>query len=427
MEKHLKIAVSFLIFIFILGLFLSLLFSYISTDAPYYLSVARDISQGGVPYKDIYLSYTPLMMYMNTFLFFIFSENHYNYFLFFQFLIIIVSIAVYYKTISKYFTPSKLTGLWLSLILGVAILSTDGNYINLEVYSILFVFLAFYFFFKESFIITGIFLALSFFCKQYGILNFIPFYFLIFLQRDRIFLKCWHLSLGGIIPLIFFLVYFVGFQEMPLLYLIDQLSGVKYLEYIAKGFPSLRDWFLGGKVFIILILWCFLLVRKNYKKTLNIALIIGILVNLAPTIIQSFQHYFLNTFPYIFLMLAFNWETEKNRIFTPVVFVSTILVAAFWFARVIKYREVYENQLQLAKFTQEFLPKNSSVFIHGNIRYLYFLNNYQNPLKKKIGYSYLSNLPNDFFKTVRVLSTSPLNFKEKEAVIINNQKFYLKL
>lgn len=427
MEKHFKITVFFLTFIFLFGLVLSLAFSFISSDAPYYLSVARDISQGSVPYKDLYLSYTPLTMYINAFLFAMLSENNYNYFLFFQFLIIIMGISVYYKTISKYFKLSTLSALFLSLILGVAILSTDGNYINLEIYSILFLFLAFYFFFKKSFIITGIFLALSFFCKQYGILNFIPIYFLIIQQGEKIFLKSLSISLGGVIPLFFFLVYFIGFQKIPLINLIDQLNGLKYLEYVANEFPSMLNWILGGKVFLILLLSCFIFVRKSYKKPLNIGFLLGILVSLVPSFVQSFQHYFLNTFPYIFLLLAFNWGSEKKTVLIPLVFSNAILISAFWYSRVIKYRDVYENQVQLAQQSQEYLPEDSRVFINGGARFLYFLNNYQNPLKEKIGYSYLSNLPIDFFKNVNVLSSYPLNFDGRKVIVISNQKLYLKL
>ncbi|MBE7639235.1 hypothetical protein GUB10_02720 [Salegentibacter sp. BLCTC] len=170
-----RLLLFFLIFILILGVFLSVHYSYISADAPYYLSVARDISNGDIPYKDIYLSYTPIMMYLNTFIFEFFGGDVYKNFLIFQILIIVLSALVYYFSILKTFKLSSLTASSLALLLIISVLSSDGNYINLEVYSILFVFIAFFLLFQEKFILTGIFLALSFFLQAIWYFKFYSF------------------------------------------------------------------------------------------------------------------------------------------------------------------------------------------------------------------------------------------------------------
>ena len=46
---------------------------WISTDAPVYLSFARDIAEGKSLYDDIYCSYAPLVIYVNSIIFKIFK------------------------------------------------------------------------------------------------------------------------------------------------------------------------------------------------------------------------------------------------------------------------------------------------------------------------------------------------------------------
>ena len=426
MYNHFKITVFITGLVFLTGLILSLVFSYVSSDAPYYLSVARDISQGSVPYKDIYLSYTPLMMYLNALVFLIFEQNHYNYFLFFQFVIIFFSQFVFFKTIRKYFQLSRWPALFLAVILGIAILSSDGNYINLEVYSLLCVLSAFYFYKGNAYILTGFCLGLSFFFKQYGILNFLPFYLLILFSRENVFSKILYLSCGGIIPLILFLGYFMGAQQIPLMSIINQLSGVEYIKYAVSGAPSLISWLIGGKVFVMLLFCVALIHRKDFKKPVNIALLIGVLVNLLPTFVQSFQHYYLNTFPYIFILLVYNWNNNYAKVFKPLI-LSVILIAGLLFFRSVKYRNVYQQQLIMANVVENYITKGNEVFLNGGVRFLYFLNNYQNPIKEKIGYSYLSNLDQNLFENIKVLSHTPLKSRNAKKILLADEKFYIKL
>ncbi|MBE7639234.1 hypothetical protein GUB10_02715 [Salegentibacter sp. BLCTC] len=208
--------------------------------------------------------------------------------------------------------------------------------------------------------------------------------------------------------------------------LVQQLSGSEYIRYVVKGVPSLKAWFLGGKVFIVLILLCFFIIRKKYKSHLNTVFVIGVFVNLIPTSIQSFQHYFINTFPYIFLLLAYNWEDAYRKRAFLVISVGALLISSLLFLRVIRYKGEYNHQLLIANSLQKCFPKNSTVFVYGKERYLYFLNNYDNPLKEKIGYSYLNNLPPYFLEGLKVISNKPFS-DMKELFVLKKQKLYLKL
>src|SRR5680860_872204 len=167
-------------------LFLSVFYAFISTDAPYYIAIARDISKGNILYKDLYNTYTPVMMYLNSLIYDIFNNPVYHVYLIFQYLVIGVSVVLFHK-ICKKLKVGKVKSFYLSLFLFIAILSSDGTYINLEVYVILFVFSAFLLLLNKSFFWCGVLLSLGFFSKQYGIFNFLPFLLLIltFYQYQR--------------------------------------------------------------------------------------------------------------------------------------------------------------------------------------------------------------------------------------------------
>ena len=182
---HISFSIGALILL-IIGFILSYHFSYISSDAPYYLMVAKDISKGAIPYKEIYLSYTPIMMYLNSLLFLVFEEPNYKIFLSFQFLLIAIVLFIFLRIIIKYFMLSVIDAILLTSFMGVSILSSDGNLIILEVYSMLMVIIAFFCFQKGYYVLVGIFLGLSFFCKQYGLINFLPFYLYIFLTKRNV-------------------------------------------------------------------------------------------------------------------------------------------------------------------------------------------------------------------------------------------------
>ena len=189
-------------------LFLSVFFAFISTDAPYYLSMARDIALGAVPYKDIFSSYTPLAMYLNSLLRLFIDHPSYHLSLIFQYCIIALSAVFLYK-ISISEGLGKVLSFFLSLFLFIAILSSDGTYINLEVYVIMFCFIAYYLLIKKKFFWCGFFLALGFFSKQYGIFNFVPFLLLIFVFNGYSKNYLIKFIFGALLPLIFFLTYFI--------------------------------------------------------------------------------------------------------------------------------------------------------------------------------------------------------------------------
>lgn len=399
--KLLRISNIIWILVLIVLIYLSINYSFISADAPYYLSIARDISDGLIPYKDIFNSYTPVMMFLNSMIFRVFDDPEYHYFLIFQYVLILISSGFLYLICRK-LNLDKLKSVFLGLLLFIAVLSSDGNYINLETYILFCVLLSFWFLINKLFFWAGIFLAISFFSKQYGILNFLPFILLIRLYHG---LEKKHLRnfvIGAVLPLLVFLVYFLLIENVTFISLIKQLTGSGYGQTGIASTKSLFSIFAGAKVFLLLIIPLFFLQLKPFKKRIDAVLILGILINLIPITIQNFQHYYILSFPYIFVLIARNFK-NFNRKFFIVSNLSLILISGFLFLRILRYKDVHKEQIRVAKMHEINFPVGSQVFLLKEIRYLYILNNYHNPVLKEVGYSYSFNPDEDFREKFPVL------------------------
>ena len=400
--KLLKQANYFWGIVLFLLLILSVVFAYISTDAPYYLSMARDIALGSIPYKDIFSSYTPVAMYLNSVVRLITDNPSYHLFLTFQYCIMAISVVFFFK-ISRSEGLEKALSIFLSLFLFIAILSSDGSYINLEVYVIMFCFIAYYLLIKKKFFWCGFFLALGFFSKQYGIFNFLPFFLLIFVYhgyQKEYFLK---FILGAFLPLIFFLIYFVFVQQVSFTSLLQQLTGSGYDQEMMELETTLFRFLAGAKILILLLI-PFIFVRINpFQNKIDAVLIFGILVNLLPLYIQTVSHYFILCFPFVFILLARNIDLSNKKFFMLSNFVL-LIIAGLLFARINRYKGVYDEQLKLAAETRKEYPVGSDVFLYKHFRFLYILNDYRNPVLEEIGYRYGFKPDDEFKEKYEVLS-----------------------
>jgi len=388
--------------VLILVLIFSVIFAYISTDAPYYLSMARDISNGYIPYKDIFSSYTPVAMYLNSLVLLLVESPSYHLFLLFQYCIIFTSVLFFYK-ICRINNCGKYISYFLSIFLFIAILSSDGTYINLEVYVVMFCFISYYLLLKKKFFLCGFFLALGFFSKQYGLFNFIPFFFLIFAHYGYKKSYLINFTLGGIMPLLIFLFYYISIKQVNFNDLILQLTGSGYDQEMIELETTWFRFLAGAKIFLLL-LFPFILIRNNpFRNKIDAFLILGIVVNLLPLYIQTVSHYFLLSFPFIFILLARNLVVTNRKMFLASNFVL-IIITGLLLSRIYKYRNVYNEQLELAVETRKEYPVGSDVFLYKHFRSLYILNDYQNPVRQEIGYRYGFKPDDEFRKKHEVLS-----------------------
>ncbi|TVZ28205.1 hypothetical protein JM83_3314 [Gillisia sp. Hel_I_86] len=400
--KRLKLINFFWGIVLFFLLLLSVVFAYISTDAPYYLSMARDIALGYIPYRDIFSSYTPIAMYLNSLVRLLTDNPSYHLFLTFQYCIIAISVLFFYK-ISRSEGLGKALSAFLSLFLFIAVLSSDGSYINLEVYVIMFCFMAYYLLIKKKFFWCGFFLALGFFSKQYGIFNFLPFFVLIFVyhgyQKDY-FVK---FILGMFLPLIIFLTYFVLVQQVSFTALSLQLTGSGYDQEMIELEATWFRFLAGAKIFILLVIPIIFVRINPFRNKIDTVLILGIFVNLLPLYIQTVAHYFILSFPFVFILLARNLDLSNKKFFMISNLVLAI-IAGLLFARINRYKGVYNEQLEIAEETRRDYPVGSDVFLYKHFRFLYILNDYRNPVLEEIGYRYGFKPDGEFREKYEVLS-----------------------
>lgn len=414
--KKTKFLIYFFFSVLLMALIFSLKFSYISADAPYYLSVARDISEGLVPYKNISLAYTPLMMYLNSFIYKMYGNPNYSFFLAFQYLFIAISAWVLYKISRRFFQIDKERAFLLIIFYILAVLSSDGIYINLEVYSGLCVLLGILFYFKKNLFWTGFFLGISFFFKQYGLLNFVPFFLILTIRKQKRQRQIISLVSGGLVPLILFLVYFIYLKNVNFSEIFNQISGKAYLFYSSASTDGITEIILGAKVFLLLLLPLLFLSKRINNSEISILLITGVLINLIPVFLQSFQHYYLNTFPFLFLFIAMRWKEVKARFIISLSF-SMLIIAGLLFTRIYRYRNLFIEQKNMASQVSKIYPLDSKVFAYGKVRYLYLINNYKNPLVSEIGYTYPYKPSKNLINKVNIISNSEILNIEPDEVI----------
>lgn len=155
--------------------------------------------------------------------------------------------------------------------------------------------------------------------------------------------------------------------------------------------------FLAGAKIFILLLVPFIFIRINpFRNKIDAILIVGIFVNLLPLYIQTVSHYFILCFPFVFILLARNLDPSNKKSFLMSNFVL-VIIAGLLIARINRYKEVYDEQWELAKETRNEYPVGSDVFLYKHFRFLYILNDYQNPVRQEIGYRY-GFKPDDEFR-----------------------------
>jgi len=402
MIRILKYSTLFSIILLIILSIYSIVFGSISADAPYYLSIAKDISEGVVPFKDIRTWYAPVMMYINAPIYYVFGNINYFWFLGFQYFITFLSAFVLYR-IAKFNKIDHKTALFFASILYLITLLSEGIYVNLEVYVILFVLLSFYSLQYKNFLLSGILLSLSMFSKQYGFLNFIPFVlYLFYTERKIITINIVKFGTGAFITVALFCFYYVIYQEVAFKDLFSQLSGEDYKDMsITKKF-NLIYYIRDAKYIIALMFPMIFIYKKEILNKSNLIILIGFIVNLLPTFFQSFPHYFILTYPYIFLFLLFNSKLLNTRYIIGSNFCMLIAFLVVMF-RINKYKDDYTIQKSKSIQYEKKYPKNTTVFLDGRIRYLYLMNNYKNPVLKKIGYSDIYSPDDNFIKRYPII------------------------
>jgi hypothetical protein len=398
--KNLKFFTFLLLFLLVSIIFYFLSNIWIGADASIYLSYARDIADGKVLYRDIPCTYTPLVIYINSFLFNMFNFQ-YLYYILFQYLIIFLSSFILFK-LSLHFKNDLNNSILTCLLYLLSVFSSDGIDFILEPYLLLFCILAVYLLYKQNYLWSGILIGLCFLSKQYGLVYFPILLILIYLDRAlslKIFIQ---FTSGFIIPQLLFLLILNLYFDISIGNLLTQLSGKLYYFDGSTFEVGLLEYVIGGKVLFSLIILYFIIFKFNKN---SIPFLLMIILSLTPTLIKTYQHYFLISFPVFYLMWV---KSELRELFmtNKLIFLFIIILNSYLLVnRITNYKYKREEQIFNSHEALKTYPRGSEVLIEGEIVYLYFLNNYKNPLYKKHGYRFIykiSEAEKDKFKRLEI-------------------------
>jgi len=360
---------------------------WISTDAPVYLSFARDIAEGNSLYDDIYCSYVPLVIYVNSIIFKIFGFE-YIYFILFQFFIILLSsVSLFF--LCNMFRKNISESIFTSLLFLLTVFCADGFEFILEPYLLLFTFCGLLSLYKSRFILSGLFIGFAVLSKQYGYVYYPIFLLLIYYENLLTYKTLFLFSLGFLIPQFLFITGMTVLYGVSLEYLIIQLSGSQY-DFNGSTFEvGLFEYLIGGKVLFSLLILYFMSFKFNKDIIL---LLIMLIISLIPTLIKTYQHYFLISFP-IFYLILIKSELRRQFLFNKIIFIIVIISNSFLLInRINNYKYKRENQITKSFELLGEHKRGSEILIEGSI-YLYLTNNYKNPLVSKFGYQFFYKIP----------------------------------
>jgi 4-amino-4-deoxy-L-arabinose transferase-like glycosyltransferase len=374
-----KIMTGWLLFLFILAIIpyiFTIIYSPVSIDGSYYLSMVERIRDGLTPYRDFTLEYTPVFFYLTAFFKNLFSVGiNYTFDLSFHFVIqLIVTYLIW--VISQEFSISKILSFYAAIFyLLVSFWIAQYEFI-LEIPSLLWGLLGFYLALKYKeriihFLLIGVITSLSFLTKQYGFGFFVLIIFLIFFNSKK-----WN-------QLLFF---FIGYFSLILLFLVwlPQIktvfggngygtnevdkSFIDFIWAVIKRMANATGYFL---IRIPIVVFTFLLlpkiIRKNKKNTLF--LLIGIFGFMLQFVFALFNHYALYIIPFITILIFFVLKEIRERKllfqFYSILLIMTISMAIFKnYSRIITInRELRNEQIALAEKIKKQIEPNSTLYI----------------------------------------------------------------
>ena len=358
MFKQLKINKSFILSIFAVLLLIWVIFEYtyalfyatIDSDAGYCLSLARDVTEGRILYKDVVFHYTPLIIYLFS-LVKLLSFSYYNYtlVLLFQFIVITVDSFLVYK-ISAFFTKNKLMRLLGFIATLLLFFRYDGVFLELEPFVVFFSLLSVYFVLKSGdrniyFVLAGLSAGLSFFSKQFGIIVFVPLIVYILLYEGEFkksIVKLLFLAIGGVIPLVMFLLYYNTMQEVEIWHLFDSLTISVNGRFSMNSYILLmKNFVFYNGLFLIVIPVFFIPQKTKNIKYLLLFVLLFCLFSLS-LCFGVWEHYKQFLIPYIVLIGLFIFENAKITIRFSTLF-SSIMIICFLFIIVSNVKYFTDN------------------------------------------------------------------------------------
>ncbi len=375
----------------------ALIWAWFSTDAGYYIPVARDIADGLVPFRDFALDYTPLASYIFALPYRIAPQPPYEIFLGIQFLFLAAGSLLLYRILETAGYSATLA-LFSGLFYFVGALASGGVYIALEPFSVAFGLAGLAActmmpLRASTSFLAGMFCALAFLSKQYGLLFCFPAAAAICMRMDsaRSRLSMMAVFVSGLtVATGAFLGYYVLLKETSLNEILQMIMGSSYVGWAKDKRVSLLTYLIGGITSLMLLTACGALfylgglkvkdIWNKHQRVLTIG-VTGLAASALPLIVRHYEHYHIYSLPFLLLIVAAVLDeciargTGRSGI---VVIIALVLaMGALSTFRSWKYHEVRNHQKQTAAFVCQYVPQGSYAVLVGN-RHLFFDCNIRN-------------------------------------------------
>jgi hypothetical protein len=404
-------------------IFLFLPFNY---DAGYYLSCAERIYEGLKPYLDFEIHYPPVGIYYFVFFRHLLGGDPTSYRV--ALLLVEILSAFLFFLLSGSFIKSKALRLTGTLLFLLLYLSYDGGFFVLEYFVTIFTIASILFLQRDRksrlfTFLAGIFFLLAIMSKQYAVITFPILVFLLVKPDDNHSID----YSAGAIRFVFFIAGFflaflaiVSFLGINIWDFIVQLKGTGYGKTGAvKMFVSLLS--LRNIWFIFVFLLGFYMLWRNFQFGTFLLLSLFIL-NLIPTFVRGYAHYYQLPLPYALIFLIgiieyyfLEGQGKKRNIFENVTIFLTGLTLSITILSAIhvplyyslskesqnylyeklysKYnfnRKTLSDTLKMAKKINEILPAGSRVAVINEPSYS-FLCGFMPP-EDKNGYRFIGRI-----------------------------------
>ena len=394
----------------IIPMVLSLFKGNVYCDEGYYLSIVDSIGKGYIPYTTMSLGYPPLWFYIlaGFKLIFHIPDGLYEPYLIIHYFTVFGCVCIIYRIVNTYI-PNKVICYLSSIFFLLSSHWLRGNYVLLEIPSILFGLLSLYVILRKSNfklinnIFAGFFASCACLCKQYGIGFLLLDIFM--LSHNKTKKDIVPLLLGASIPIMLsFVLWGKSFGQIwisdygaintdanlrqELLGKIKQIGwGISYL--ILMIFPG-----------ILLCGFTFRYKIDKEKHTILLLSIFGITGFLLQFFFNRSLHYFLYLLPFVCILFGIfvEWAHNQNKMLK---YISICLLSLSFVGGIVHtyYRVVLKIYLTgqdrsgyyaVGKEIKDALPNGSTVYFpfeYGPYEQ-YFFSGFLPPNIEHIGYSF---------------------------------------
>ncbi len=378
-------------------------FREVNADAAYYLGVVESFYKGETPYKDLALSYTPLSFYLMLIPRFI-AGTPISFFSYLFFLHIISFLNAFLTSVMVYrTTQNRFYALLSSFLFLIYTYYLEGVYLVLEPFVLLFGLLGLLVLLSDiikgkHLILSGCCFAFAFLAKQYGLIFLAigGFYLLIKSTKWKDKIKSVILLSASFFIIIAFcvvLAYILGLSPY-----LNKIGGQNYGIRTATIF--IDGWKQLIKMFPILLIFPFIIFQRNkFSKKHNILILtslIGIVLFSFQFIFNVFPHYYLLILPFVILIIILSLDIVIKLKYKIIIllFIGFQLFQPLKFTykntRHLLINQPIEKQIQESNMINNLLQDYDiqTVYCLGSALPLYFLNQFEPPLKETYGYSF---------------------------------------